>query len=118
MKKLRVIVAGGRDFTDEKLLNKTLDGLFSGNTDMEVVCGEATGADTLGKKWAQRNNIEVKSFPADWKKHGKAAGPIRNVEMAKYATHLVAFWDGKSRGTLNMIEIADGRGLSTVIVRY
>lgn len=48
-------------------------------------------------------NITYKIFEANWKEFGKAAGPIRNEQMAKYGTHLLAFWDLKSKGTKNMI---------------
>ena len=56
--------------------------------------------------------------PADWDKHGKAAGPIRNAEMAEVADALIAFWDGQSRGTANMISLAKSKGLSVAVVRY
>lgn len=70
----------------------------------EVVSGGAQGVDASGEAIAELHGIPVKVFRADWKKHGKAAGPIRNAEMASYADALVAVWDGKSRGTGNMID--------------
>ena len=72
--------------------------------DIEIVCGEALGADSLGKFYAQRKGYNVRSYPADWNKYGKSAGIRRNKQMAEVADALVAFWDGKSRGTKNMIE--------------
>jgi hypothetical protein len=57
-------------------------------------------------------------FPADWKTHGKAAGPIRNRQMAKNAEALIALWDGNSRGTKNMIETATKLGLKVYVKRY
>lgn len=69
----------------------------------EVVCGKASGADTLGERWAIWNNISVKEFPAEWNRLGKSAGFIRNVAMAHYANALIALWDGTSRGTKHMI---------------
>ena len=57
-------------------------------------------------------------FPADWKKYGKSAGYVRNSEMAEVAESLIAFWDGKSRGTKNMIDIAKNKGLKVRIVNY
>ena len=51
-------------------------------------------------------------FPADWNRFGRTAGPKRNKQMANYANTLVAFWDGKSRGTKNMIDLAKCRGLN------
>ena len=70
----------------------------------EVVCGLAKGADTWGAEWARGLNIPVKEFPADWNKYGRAAGPIRNKQMADYADAAIVFiWDN-SRGSKNMIE--------------
>lgn len=116
MQKNRVIIAGGRDFECQKLAFECLDGLR--NIDVEIVCGGARGADALGEYWATVFNKPVKYFPADWDKYGKAAGHIRNKQMAEYGTHLIAFWDGKSKGTKNMIENADRLGLSKLIIIY
>lgn len=116
---MKIIVAGGRDFSDWDLLEQELDylyGLF--NSPLDVVCGEARGADSLGKKWALENSLTVHSFPADWDKHGKSAGYVRNAEMADFAGSLVAFWDGKSRGTKMMIDLALKKGLLVKVVRY
>lgn len=60
----------------------------------------------------------MKRFPADWGKYGKSAGVLRNKQMAEYADGLIAFWDGKSRGTANMIETAKGLGLRVRVARY
>lgn len=77
---------------------------MTGEKITEVVCGLARGADIYGRKWAVCvAGLPVKDFPADWKKYGLAAGPLRNTEMAEYADGLIAFqWDG-SRGTANMV---------------
>ena len=69
----------------------------------EVVSGGARGIDTDGEHWAIGSGIPVKRFPADWDDLGKRAGFVRNAEMADYADALIAIWDGKSRGTLHMI---------------
>lgn len=68
----------------------------------EVVSGRARGVDRDGEAWAKENNIPVTLFPAAWDTHGKAAGPIRNKQMAEYADILVLIWDGSSRGSANM----------------
>ena len=115
---MRVIIAGGRDFSDYQLLKDRVNYYMSNASDVVVICGEAKGADLLGKNLAKENKWLVKSFPAKWELHGKSAGHIRNKEMADNADVLVAFWDGKSRGTANMIEIAKKKGLPVRIVRY
>lgn len=83
----------------------------------EVVCGEAAGADTLGKQWAELHGITVKSFPADWDRLGKKAGPIRNAEMGVYADGLIAFWDGQSAGTRHMINFMQSHNKWTYVIR-
>ena len=81
----------------------------------EVVCGGAKGVDSLGKQWAEEHQVPVTMFPANWEKYGKSAGPKRNQEMAEYAEALIAVWDGKSRGTKSMIDLAVERDLPVVM---
>lgn len=101
----KVIVAGGREFDQQELLFKSCYKILSQVEDeIEIVCGGATGADALGKSFAEHNSMKVAMFNADWKGKGKAAGILRNIEMGDYADALIAFWDGKSRGTKHMIE--------------
>lgn len=113
-----VIIAGTRSFQDYDLLCRKCDVLFSVKKPTSIICGEARGADTLGRKYAEERGIPVQSFPADWDTYGKRAGYIRNEEMARHADALVAFWDGESRGTKNMICIASSSGIPIRIIRY
>lgn len=115
-KSLKVIVAGTRSFNDYKLMTKKLDNYFK-NVKPTIICGEARGADTLGKKYALEHGYEVKSFPADWSK-GKSAGYQRNEEMADYADALVAFWNGSSKGTEHMIKTMQNMKKPVRIVKY
>ena len=107
----KVIIAGCRDFTDYALLRSFADQTLTGAEDVEIVSGGARGADALGERYARERGRSLKVFPADWKKWGAAAGPIRNAEMAAYADALIAFWDGRSSGTRDMIRKAEDRGL-------
>jgi len=119
---IKLIVAGCRDYNnktdfEEVLSRKTVDLLVSfPDQQIEIVSGGATGADAMAKGFAKLYQYEYKEFPADWKQHGKAAGPIRNQQMAEYGTHLLAFWDGKSKGTRDMINKARIRRLKVDIV--
>lgn len=79
--------------------------------------GGATGADSLGERYARERHYPVKRFLPDWSKGGQG-GPARNTEMAKYATHCIVFWNEKSRGTADMINKARERGLRLVVVKY
>lgn len=99
----KVIVAGSRTFHDYGYLAKELDVRIPPFIE-EIVCGNADGPDKFGAKWAEEHGYPVKHFPAQWDKYGKAAGIIRNHEMGDYADSLIAFWDGKSPGTRDMIE--------------
>lgn len=125
MKDIRIIVAGGRDFQDYPLLEHELDIIIGGMpwNNMTIISGTAKGADQLGEKYAEERKLNVRRFPANWNTYGKAAGPIRNAQMAKYASEgakgiLVAFWDGKSKGTKNMIQEARNKDLIVKIVEY
>ena len=115
---MKAIVAGGRDFKDKERLYLEIDVIANNIPITEIVCGCAKGADSLGEEYANDRGIPIKKFPADWDKHGKAAGPIRNGEMAEYGDMLIAFWDGKSRGTANMIEQARNKGLLIKVINY
>jgi YspA, cpYpsA-related SLOG family len=119
-KNRRIIIAGGRDFTDYNSLAYHVSEYRDANSvhDCIIVSGTARGADKLGELYAINYALPIKEFPADWDKHGKAAGHIRNKEMAEYAGHLIAFWDGKSRGTANMIKQAEEHGLKIQIIYY
>ena len=113
----KLIVAGTRDFSDYELLKTTLDKVKK-VFEFEVVSGKARGADSLGERYARENNLPIAEFPADWDTHGKSAGYKRNADMANYADGCVVFWDGKSRGTQHMINLANEKGIKLSIVRY
>lgn len=119
--KINLIIAGGRDFSDDYLMSEILGAFYNKHStdDVTVLCGEARGADKMGRMFAEGPfKWMVESYPANWDKHGKAAGPLRNIQMAENATHLIAFWDGKSRGTKHMIDEATKRNLIVEVVRY
>ena len=113
----KIIVAGGRDFNNYSLLERTLDSVLI-RDQLEIVSGTARRADRLGEKYAEEHNIPVKRFPADWDKHGKSAGYKRNEEMAEYGDALVAFWNGQSRGTKHMIELAKKYNLKIRVIHF
>lgn len=113
---MKVIIAGSRTFNNYDLLVKTLqeENLII----EEVVCGGARGADTLGAEWAKENGVPIKYFYAEWEKYGRAAGFIRNHEMGDYADYLIAFWDGKSRGTKDMIDYMQQLGKHGKVILF
>jgi len=106
---MRVIIAGSREGAVYK---NVVDAVRESCWDItEVVSGGARGVDKLGEEFAKKNSIPLKTFHANWTKYGKRAGPIRNKKMAEYADALIAIWDGKSRGTKDMICQATIQGL-------
>ena len=117
----KVIIAGGREFSDYQLLKAHCDIILSKKTkesDIVIVSGKARGADTLGEQYAKEYGYSVEEHPADWDRFGKAAGYRRNKEMAENADACICFWDGKSKGTKHMIDIATEMGLPLRIIRY
>jgi len=115
---MKVIIAGGRNFRDYDKLRESCDNILVNQKEIEIVSGTAAGADTLGERYAQEKGYEVKKFPAQWDLYGKSAGYKRNQQMAEYADGLIAFWDGKSKGTKHMIDIANKMGLKVRVIRY
>lgn len=137
MTALKVIIAGGRNFRDYKLLKTECNmliapGVFAafGET-VEIVSGccnmgvhtftrddgtKVFGADGLGERYAKEYGFPVKLFPADWKRFNKSAGPVRNSQMVAYADALIAFWDNISRGTGDVIKKARDKKIFLKIV--
>lgn len=112
---MKTIIAGSKTCTDMSELLAAIE--KAGWTPTTVISGTAKGADTLGEQWAEENGVPVERFTPDWRKYGKAAGPIRNRNMAQAGEALIALWDGKSRGTKNMIETAYKNGLKVFVQR-
>ena len=120
----RIIVCGGSKFNDYSLLESSLNRIFneySGDA-IEIISGHAKGTDSLGERYAKEHNLKCTVFAADWKRYGKAAGPIRNSQMLKYAKQenpiVIAFWDGKSHGTKDTINKAKKLNVRCEIIMY
>jgi ABC-type enterochelin transport system substrate-binding protein len=113
---MKLIIAGGRNFTDYQKLKKICDYILQNQTSIEIVSGGCRGADKIGEQYSKEKGYSLKRFPANWNRYGKAAGPKRNKQMANYADALIAFWDGKSRGTKNMIDLSKSVNLKIRII--
>ena len=109
-----VIIAGSRHFDDLQVLEDAVED--SGFNITCVVSGAAKGVDLLGERWAQARGIGIRSFPADWDRYKRGAGPIRNEEMAKVAGGLIALPCQCSRGTKDMIRRAHNHDLQVHVV--
>lgn len=109
---MKLIIAGSRTFNDYEQLRHRCNLIIeyaASEEEIEIVSGTAPGADRLGEKYAKEKGYAIKQFPADWKKLGRRAGIVRNTEMAQYADALIAFWDGKSKGTMHMINLMNAK---------
>lgn len=115
---MKTIIAGSRNITDIFIVrNAVHDAWVFQNIDVtEVVSGGARGVDFLGEILAKEEFfVPLTLFPAQWETLGKKAGFMRNLEMADYADALIAIWDGKSKGTKHMIDIAKRKGLEVFV---
>lgn len=120
----RVIIAGSREMADYEAAKKAIGEAFSeigGGAPVRIVSGHCRGADILGERYAGEHDLELAVFPAEWNRFGRRAGFIRNTQMAEFALEegcegaLIAFWDGESRGTKMMIDIAEKKGIDTYV---
>lgn len=118
---VKLIIAGGREYSDYNELERVTDYMLSNlihTHDITIISGGARGADSLAVQYANVRGYDLVIMNADWDTHGKSAGYKRNVEMAEAATHLLAFWDGISRGTKHMIDIAHSMKITVHVNHY
>lgn len=120
-----IAVVGSRTFHDYELLKYTVDNeikrarISKPEREIGIVSGGAKGADTLAKRYANsREDVEYLEFRPDWKEHGKAAGFFRNLEIIKASSMVIAFWDGKSKGTKHTIGAAYANKLRVKVVGF
>jgi len=99
----KVLVCGGRDFTDWETVGRTLDSLNSKYKNLHIIQGGAKGADRLAKEWAKEMEVPCTEYRANWKKYGKAAGVIRNLDMLDAEPDMVIAFKG-GNGTAHMVE--------------
>lgn len=114
---MRILVCGGRKFNDPVIVNATLDAVHATKGIDVLIQGGADGADWLARMWAKNNNIRCEQYHAEWAKHGKAAGPIRNQQMIDEGKPdlFVAFPGGK--GTADMVKRLKAAGISGSIMK-
>lgn len=103
----RIVVAGCRYYNDyceaEKYIDFCINNIKSKYT-LIFVSGGCCGADSLGERYASENGYAIEIYNAEWSKYGKKAGPVRNQKMAEIGDYFICFWDGKSKGTKNLID--------------
>ncbi len=114
---MKLIVAGSRRITDYNVVKEAIDGLVAqGMAITTIIEGTARGVDRLASRYAQEHALENIRVPAEWKLYQRGAGIQRNRRMAEMGDAMLALWDGRSRGTMNMIQIAKSLGLPVTVV--
>ena len=107
----KVVIGGCRNFNDYAFFKSHLDEILKGGKEeIVIISGHCSGVDIMGERYAAENGFTVEIFMAEWDKYGRAAGPIRNEKMVDIADLVIAFWDGKSRGTKSLIKYAERAG--------
>jgi len=116
---MKIIVCGGRHYANEGKVNEMLDSLLADAHGMKIAQGGASGADELALDWAKANcdRVEWVTFKADWKTHGRSAGPKRNQQMLEtFKPDMVLAFPG-GRGTADMVRRAKLAGVRTMEVK-
>ena len=105
----RIVIAGCRNYTNYEEAKKFILSCineYSKTASIVILSGTCKGADLLGEKFAKEQNLPIRYYPAEWKRFGKAAGPIRNKKMINDCHEVICFWDKKSYGTASLIRYA------------
>lgn len=116
---MNIAIVGGRDFNDYDLLKNTLNNYIENKSFLSaIVSGGAKGADTLAEKYAEEIGVEMIVFPPNYEKYGRLATLHRNTEIIVASDIVFAFWNGKSRGTLDSITKAKKLEKTLFIINY
>jgi len=119
---IRLAVVGSRTITDFNIVADYLDDLIFKTNKISavglIISGGARGIDRLAERYADERGIKKKVIKPDWNTYGKRAGYLRNIEIVKNASMVVAIWDGKSKGTKHTIDIAEREGKEVIIFKY
>ena len=111
-----IAIVGSRTISDYKIVKTVLDKIFNPQNIKQIVSGGAIGVDSLARRYANQNELNLIEFLPEWQKYGKSAGFRRNDDIVYNADCLIAFWDGKSKGTLNSVSTAMKRGIPTLTI--
>ncbi len=115
---MKLAVIGSRDFTNYPELKEALDKV-SKYIDIElIISGGARGADSLAERYAKEHDIQTLIFRPDWEKYGRKAGIVRNYDIIRNCDMVIAFWDGKSKGTAHSISIAREQKKKVLIYQF
>ena len=113
---MKVAIVGSRTWTDASSIHRYIDRLIAEHADLTIVSGAAPGVDRIAAGYAVSMGLTVIEHHADWKRHGRTAGAIRNQAIVSDSDAVVAFWDGVSRGTKITLDIARRKGITAKVV--
>lgn len=114
---MKVAIVGSRNFPDPERVRAVVRAILAKHPGTEIVSGGARGVDSWAEEEARAQGAPVRVFPADWDRHGKRAGFLRNKDIVAHADHVVAFWDGESKGTQHTMNLAREAGKLAMVVR-
>ena len=114
---MKITIGGCRDYSDYSQFKEFVDEYIEqlNTEEIIIISGHCSGVDMMAERYAEEKGLKTEIFPADWKRYGRAAGPVRNKTMVDNCDRVIAFWDNKSRGTASLIKYAEKMGKEIVI---
>lgn len=113
---MKLMITGSRSLSKNEEatrdVNETLDALLAKHADIQLLSGGARGIDKMAEAWAKERKVPVVLYLPDYKRFKRGAPLVRNQEMVDTCDGVVAFWDGKSKGTKFVLDRARGKLLS------
>ena len=107
----KIAIGGCRNFNNYNVFKEFVNECISSfKGEIIIISGKCRGVDCMAERYAAEKSLGLELFPAEWKKYGRSAGPIRNKVMVQRADIVIAFWDGKSKGTKSLINNAKVMG--------
>lgn len=114
---MKVLVCGGRAYKDETRIREVLSAFHAAQPIARLIEGGAAGADARAAAWASANGVPWDTYVADWARHGKAAGPIRNQRMLDEGQPDVVIAFPGGAGTAHMVKIARAAGVEVLVIK-
>ena len=115
---MKIAVIGSRDFKGSNLIPHYLDRELMKYSELSIISGGASGVDTIAKQYAFERQLDYIELKADWRTYGRAAGQVRNKQVVEMADTIYAFWDGSSKGTLSVIQLARRLGKPCQVLTF
>jgi predicted Rossmann fold nucleotide-binding protein DprA/Smf involved in DNA uptake len=113
---MKVAIVGSRNYPHEDLVREFVRRLMARDPKLVIVSGGARGPDSWAETEARRHSVPVDIIPADWDTHGRRAGILRNSTIVARSERVIAFWDGKSNGTMDTVRKAKAQGKKVVVI--